>query len=72
MVLNGREFDASFIIINMQEYDVILGMDWLAYHSALIDYARRRVYFGATDEESFFVQGVCQGEPKFVISTMKA
>ena len=55
VVLNGREFDASLIIMNMQEYDVILVMDWLAYHSALIDCAQRRVYFGATDEESFFV-----------------
>ena len=41
--LNGREFNARLIIMGMQEYDVILGMDWLAQHSALIDCARRRI-----------------------------
>ena len=38
----------------------------------MIDCARMRVYFGPTDADSFFVQGVCQGEPWFVILAMKA
>ena len=59
MALNGREFIASLIIMNMQEYDVMLGMDWLARHSTLIDCAWRRVYFESAGEGSCFVQGVC-------------
>ena len=58
--------------MGMHEYDVILGMDWLSQYSALINYARRRVLFGAADAESFYVQGVRQGEPKFITSAMKA
>ena len=56
--LNGREFDASLILMGMNEYDVILGMDWLRQHSALINCARRRVFFRAAEAGSFFVQGV--------------
>ena len=53
--LNGREFNATLILMGMHEYDVILGMDWLGQHSALIDCAQRRVFFGATEARSFFV-----------------
>ena len=56
--LNGWEFDASLILMGMNEYDVILGMDWLGQHFALIDCARRRIFFGAAEAGSFFVQGV--------------
>ena len=70
--LNGREFDASLILMGINEYDVILGIDWLGQHSALIDCARRRIFFGTAEAGSFFVQGVRQGESKFVISAMKA
>ena len=56
--LNGLEFEASLILMGMNEYDVILGMDWLGQHSALIDCARRRIFFGVAEARSFFVQGV--------------
>ena len=29
IALGGRDFKANLIIMDMQEYDVILGMDWL-------------------------------------------
>ena len=58
--------------MGMNEYDVILGMDWLGQQSTMINCARRRIFFGAAEARSFFVQGVLQGEPKFVISAMKA
>lgn len=36
------------------------------------DCTRRRVYFDSTGEGSVFLQGVRNGEPKLLISTMKA
>ena len=72
MALNGKEFNDNLIIMDMQEYDVILGMDWLGQHSTLIDCTRRRVYFESAGEGSLFVQGVCNGERKLLISAMKA
>ena len=41
--LGEMDFKASLIIMDMQEYDVILGMDRLAQHSAVIDCAKKRV-----------------------------
>ena len=35
--LNGQEFDATLILMDMREYDVILGIDRLGQHSTLID-----------------------------------
>ena len=41
--LGEMDFKAGLIIMDMQEYNVILGMDWLAQHSAVIDCAKKRV-----------------------------
>ena len=41
--LGEMDFNANLLIMDMQEYDVILGMDWLAQHSAVIDCAKKRV-----------------------------
>ena len=34
---------ANLIVIDMTDYDVILGMDWLSTHHAVIDYRKKRV-----------------------------
>ena len=41
--LRDMDFNASLIIMDMQEYNVILGIDWLAQYSAVIDCAKKRV-----------------------------
>ena len=58
--------------MDMQEYDVILGMDWLAQHSAMIDYAKKGVLVECLVQGLCLVQGVRSGEPKQVISAIKA
>lgn len=40
----GHTFSTSFKVLPLGAYDVILGMDWLEYHSPmLIDWPRRRM-----------------------------
>ena len=41
--LGEMDFKAGLIIMDMQEYDVMLGMDWLTQYSAVIDCAKKRV-----------------------------
>ena len=36
---------AILIVINMTDYDVILSMDWLSTHHAVIDCRKNRVRF---------------------------
>lgn len=43
MKLDGTSFKASLIVMDIQEYDIILDMDWLTQHSILIDCAKKRV-----------------------------
>ena len=35
--MSGRVIEAALIVLSMQDFDVILGMDWLGKNHALID-----------------------------------
>ena len=35
MIIEGREFMANFVLLDIQDFDVILGMDWLSRHHGL-------------------------------------
>jgi hypothetical protein len=37
----GRVLPANLVVLLIFSYDVILGMDWLMRHSAIIDCARK-------------------------------
>ncbi|XP_074337380.1 uncharacterized protein LOC141674568 [Apium graveolens] len=43
--ISGYSFPASLIPFQLGEFDVILGMDWLAEHGAQIDYKKKKVIF---------------------------
>nr|CAD1818030.1 unnamed protein product [Ananas comosus var. bracteatus] len=43
--VNGHVLPADLIVIDMKEFDVILGMDWLTTHGATIDCSGRKVVF---------------------------
>ena len=38
--IRGQRFLANLIIMPMDWFDIILGMDWLSKYRAVIDYAR--------------------------------
>ena len=40
-------------MLEMHDYDLILGMDWLSKHSAKIDYKKNKVTFRPPQKESF-------------------
>ena len=45
MHIDGRELFTNSVILEMQDYDVILGMDWLSKYNATIDCKKKRVVF---------------------------
>ncbi|TYK22181.1 ty3-gypsy retrotransposon protein [Cucumis melo var. makuwa] len=64
--------DVTLLVLDMQDFDVILGMDWLSANHASIDCFRKEVVFNPPSRTSFKFKGagiVCI--PK-VISAMKA
>ena len=49
VTLGGVDFKWDFFVMKLETYDVILGMDWLVFTAAEIDFHRRRVLFTAPD-----------------------
>ena len=43
----------DLILLVIQHFDIILGMDWLALSYAVIDYKNKKVLFQALNEEVF-------------------
>ena len=45
VMIGYREMTVDLILLDLQDFDVILGMDWLASYHASIDCFRKRVTF---------------------------
>ena len=43
ITISGRVIEATLIVLSMQDFDVILGMDWLGENCVLIDCETRIV-----------------------------
>ena len=43
--IEGVVLKANLIPLEMFDFDVILGMDWLSHHRALIDYFTKKILF---------------------------
>ena len=41
VLIEGRELLAGVILLDVMDFDVILGMDWLSQHYATVDYRRK-------------------------------
>ncbi|KAL0544091.1 hypothetical protein IC582_019202 [Cucumis melo] len=68
----NQMLDVTLLVLDMQDFDVILGMDWLSAYHASIDCFGKEVVFNPPSRTSFKFKGagiVCI--PK-VISAMKA
>ncbi|GJS62267.1 putative reverse transcriptase domain-containing protein [Tanacetum coccineum] len=58
--------------LDMCEFDIILGMDWLAAHRATIDCQSRRVIFGDIHAPEFIDHGSLPEKSMKIISAVKA
>ena len=45
VLVSSRELKANLVLLDMHEFDVILGMDWLSTFHASIDYFGKKVVF---------------------------
>ncbi|GJV88931.1 putative reverse transcriptase domain-containing protein [Tanacetum coccineum] len=63
---------ANLLPIHMFDFDVILGMDWLASHRATIDCYARTVIFGNVRQPEFVYHGSSPLKSVKLISAMKA
>ncbi|GAB2282775.1 hypothetical protein Dimus_039562 [Dionaea muscipula] len=62
----------DLIALDLHDFDVILGMDWLANHHARLDCREKRVYFSRPGEPGFVFEGERQLRPACLISALQA
>src|SRR5262249_4588903 len=70
--INGRSLAALVHILDMHDYDLILGMDWLSQHHALLDCHKRRVIFRVPGEKELIFQCPENYSSKVLIFCLKA
>ena len=72
IVIQTREFLVDLITLPFREFDLILGMDWLSKHRAIVDCGQKTVVLRCSDQTEVLVQGIGSSVMSHVISTMQA
>ena len=70
IVNQTREFLVDLITLPFQEFDLILGMDWLSKHRAIIDCVQKTVVLRWYDQSEVIVHGIRSSAMSNVISSM--
>ena len=53
VLIEGRELLADLVLLDVVDFDVILGIYWLSQHYATIDYHRKEAIFRILNNEDF-------------------
>ncbi|KAL0556882.1 hypothetical protein IC582_005399 [Cucumis melo] len=68
----GHVIEVTLLVLDMLDFDVILGMDWLAANHASIDCSRKEVTFNPPSRASFKFKGEGSRSLPQVISAIRA
>ena len=71
-MINKVDFPTDIIVFPMLELDVILGMDWLARHRAIVNCYTREVIFEMHGKEKVVFCGERQAVPNCLVSAVTA
>ena len=72
MLIEGRELLVDLVLLNVIDFDGILGMDWLSQHYATLDCHSRVVIFKIHGKEEFKFLGDRSIAPQNLISAITA
>ena len=70
--IEGRQLVANLIELPVLEFDIILGMDWLSQHRAVIDCFAKMIIFRPEGQDEFMYQGDRSKAPITLISAIQA
>ena len=71
LMTHDREFSADLLALPFHEFDLILGMDWLSKHRAIVDCDKKTVKLKCSDLSEVTVHGIQSGAVSNVISAMQ-
>ncbi|KAA3466627.1 RVP_2 domain-containing protein [Gossypium australe] len=72
VMIRGHCFLADLILLPIDEFDVILGMDWLTLHDAVVNCRLKTIELKCENDEVIRVDSDHSGELPVVISSMTA
>ena len=72
VMIKGKILLAHLLPMEMHDFDVILGMDWLFSHRTHVDCFEKRVIFGDIANPDLVYQGTSLNELLEIISALKA
>ena len=72
IMIHDRKFFADLIAFPFHEFDLILGMDWLSKHRAIVDCDKKTVVLKWSDLSKVIVHGIRFESVSNVISAMQA
>ena len=58
LVIHDSEFSVDLIALPFHEFDLILGMDWLSKHRAIVDCDKKTVVLKCSDMSEVIVHGI--------------
>ena len=70
--IRGQEFLTYLILLDIHDFDVILGMDWLSRHHATVDCYRKEVRFCRPGETEVVLYGLRKILSNSIMTAMKA
>ena len=70
--VEGRCLSANLVVLDLTDFDVILGMDWLSTHGATLDCRDKVVRFRCQDGSEVVFRGDRRGTPRGLISALQA
>ena len=71
VIIGGQEFLADLILLDIHDFDVILGMDWLSKHHAIVDCYRKEVRFCRPGQTEVVFYGLRKTLPNIIMTAMK-
>ena len=57
--IEGKVLLTNLVVIDVVDFDVILGLDWLSFHLATLKCYNKVVEFETHEEATFSFQGEC-------------
>ena len=72
VLIEGQEFPADVVALDMRDFDVVLGMDWLYLHRATLDCYKKEVKLHRLGKLEVKFRGICRELSSSMISAMTA
>ena len=70
VLIGGQEFPTDLVALDMRDFDVVLGMDWLSRHRATLDCYKKEVNFHRPEKFEVKFRGIRRELSSNIISAM--